>query len=413
MYLSKIELHNIRCFEDLTIDLEKDNQFILWTTILGDNAVGKSTILRCIAMGLCDETSAGALMKEPAGEFLRKGEIEGYIKIELKNNSSGKIETITTNITKDNLESPEKLRQKISDSITPWKDIFFCGYGVHIRDGGGDAFENYKPLEAVYTLFNNNSDLQNPETILLRQNEAFRSLLTDKLLNILMLEGSEIEFTLKGMFITGPWGRFRINDLSDGYRSTTQWIVDFFGWAIIADKLSSKSTEIEGILLIDELETHLHPKWQRYIVDRLKKQFPKVQIIITTHSPIIALGTADQEEAKIIELAFDPNVINKVVDRTIDSSNYKGYRVDQILTSSAFNLSIARSGETGDKMIKFKKLFMIETRTEEENKIFLDLKKQLESDIPEAGETESDRKLQRELKETLEKLNEKLPPNNK
>ena len=362
-------------------------------------------------MGLCDETSAGALMKEPPGEFLRKGKKKGYIKIELKNNSSDKVETITTNITKDNLESPEKLRQEISDSITPWKDIFFCGYDVHIRDGGGDAFEIYKPLEAVYTLFNHNSDLQNPETILLRQNKAFRSLLTEKLLNILMLEGSEIEFTRKGMFITGPWGRFRINDLSDGYRSTTQWIVDFFGWAIIADRLSAKSTEIEGILLIDELETHLHPKWQRYIVDRIKEQFPKVQIIITTHSPIIALGTADQEEAKIIELALDPNVINKVVDRTIDSSNYKGYRVDQILTSSAFKLLIARSGETGDKMIEFKNLFMKEKRTQEEEEKFLELKKQLESDIPETGETELDRKLQRELKETLEKLNEKLPPN--
>ena len=49
--------------------------------------------------------------------------------------------------------------------------------------------------------------------------------------------------------------------------------------------------------------------------------------------------------------------------------------------------------------------------TQEEEEKFLELKKQLESDIPETGETELDRKLQRELKETLEKLNEKLPPN--
>ncbi len=52
-----------------------------------------------------------------------------------------------------------------------------------------------------------------------------------------MLEGYDIQYTSKGMFVTGPWGRFRISELSDGYRNTTQWIVDFFGWAVNADKL--------------------------------------------------------------------------------------------------------------------------------------------------------------------------------
>ena len=52
MYLTKIELHNIRCFEDLEVNFKRDNQITLWTTLSGDNAVGKTTLLRCIALGL-------------------------------------------------------------------------------------------------------------------------------------------------------------------------------------------------------------------------------------------------------------------------------------------------------------------------------------------------------------------------
>jgi len=101
------------------------------------------------------------------------------------------------------------------------------------------------------------------------------------------------------------------------------------------------------------LETHLHPKWQRYIVDRLRKQLPKVQFIITTHSPLITLGTSDLEEATIIELELETTE-NNVIHREVNPSDYKGLTVDQILTSSAFKLPIARSGNTGDTMLAFR-----------------------------------------------------------
>jgi len=409
MYISKIYLENIRCFKDLTLELKQGSTPLLWATILGDNAVGKSTILKCIAMGLCDETSAGALMKESNGEFLRKGELSGKIEIYLNEKDSHKEKVISTTITKSNADSPERLRQDLPHDILPWEDIFFCGYGVHISEGGGEGFDKYKPLEAVYTLFKNGSDLQNPEVIMLRQDKKFRTWLSDKLLEILMLEGYNIEYTNKGMFITGPWGKFRISELSDGYRNTTQWIVDFFGWAINADMLVNEGDEIEGILLLDELETHLHPKWQRYIVDRLRKQLPKVQFIITTHSPIIALGTSDLEEATIIELELETTE-NNVIHREVNPSDYKGLTVDQILTSSAFKLPIARSGNTGDTMLAFRSLFMKDKRTPAEEEKLLELKEKIKSDIPEAGESESDRKLRRELKETLKELNEKFHP---
>jgi len=406
MYISKIELENIRCFDKLTIDLKKDEDIILWATILGNNAVGKSTILKCIAMGLCDESSAAALMKE-SGEFLRKNEDKGYIKLTVEQKEGNRKVEIVTKITKDNLESPENLRQEIINE-GPLDDLFFCGYGVEIGNIGSTSFKKYLPLEAVYTLFNYNSELQNPELIMRRQSDSGRKLLEEKLLNILMLEGCKIDYNLTGMVFTRPEGEFLIGELSDGYKSVALRIIDFFGWAGYANKLVKIGDEITGILLFDELENHLHPRWQRFVVDKLRTQLPKVQIIITTHSPIIALATADLENALLVELEFDPLIDSVARNRPVDAKDYKGLTVDQILTSSPFNLPIARSGITGDKLVEFRTLFMNEIRTEEEEKKFIELKNEMDKDIPEAGETEMDRILQKELRDELKKINQQI-----
>jgi ABC-type sulfate/molybdate transport systems ATPase subunit len=83
MYISKIVLENVRCFERIEVDLKSGASAKKWLVVLGDNGVGKTTLLRCIAMGLCDRTSAGALLRDTNGETIRKGEEDGTIKITL------------------------------------------------------------------------------------------------------------------------------------------------------------------------------------------------------------------------------------------------------------------------------------------------------------------------------------------
>ena len=134
----------------------------------------------------------------------------------------------------------------------------------------------------------------------------------------------------------------------------------------------------------------------------------KVQIITTTHSPLVALGTTDLEDALILELDLINENSNRVRYKNVDSNTYKGYTVDQILTSTAFDIPIARSGITGNKMIEFRELFLLESRNAEEEKRFQELRIELESEIPEYGELEEDRKRQRELRQLIEELNNKL-----
>ncbi len=92
---------------------------------------------------------------------------------------------------------------------------------------------------------------------------------------------------LVGQNEDGSW--LPLSNLSDGYRSIVRLTADIAYRAIKLNPHlgSDVLKETEGIVLIDEIDMHLHPKWQRGIVDNLKATFPKIQFIATTHSPFI------------------------------------------------------------------------------------------------------------------------------
>ena len=71
MYIKKVTLENIRCFKDITIDLSSENGINKWAVILGDNGSGKTSLLRCIAIGICDEDEAKSLLQDLETELIR------------------------------------------------------------------------------------------------------------------------------------------------------------------------------------------------------------------------------------------------------------------------------------------------------------------------------------------------------
>src|SRR5690242_18370953 len=73
LHLSRVRLQDVRCFETIDITLSKPGEPAGWTLFVGDNATGKSTLLRSIAMGLCDEASAAGLLKESDEGYIRRG----------------------------------------------------------------------------------------------------------------------------------------------------------------------------------------------------------------------------------------------------------------------------------------------------------------------------------------------------
>jgi predicted ATP-binding protein involved in virulence len=90
-----------------------------------------------------------------------------------------------------------------------------------------------------------------------------------------------------------------LNQLSDGYRSMLAMVMDFSRRLVQANPDLENPLEAEAILLIDEVELHLHPKWQQEVIPALRRAFPNTQLILTTHSPQV-LTTIDSRCIRIL-----------------------------------------------------------------------------------------------------------------
>jgi predicted ATPase len=83
--------------------------------------------------------------------------------------------------------------------------------------------------------------------------------------------------------------------LSAGYQSTLAWVSDLLGQMALDEGRVVPPQEMQGLVLLDEIDQHLHPRWQAALVPALKKTFPRMQFVATTHSPMILPGLAPGE----------------------------------------------------------------------------------------------------------------------
>jgi WD40 repeat protein len=166
--------------------------------------------------------------------------------------------------------------------------------------------------------------------------------------------------------------------LSQGLTSLLSWV------GVLCQRMKETSqqgqtsvlpTEGPAIVLIDELDAHMHPRWQQMLVRRLKQLFPKVQFIACTHSPLI-VGGLDKAEVERFQI-----VDGKVEKMEFDSDMTLG-RTDQILTGELFSLRTTLDPETQEQMGEYKRLLGKSNRTDEEQKEFLRLSSVMENRIP-------------------------------
>lgn len=401
----RLILQNVRCFEslDLTVDDRTG-----WITILGDNAAGKSTVLRSLALGLCQESDAAALMRELPGSMIRDDADSGSIRIELHDDEENRALSIVTRLHRNKSTGEEILRKETEPTPFPWNKLFVCGYGTNRSRQAHSGFETYTVRDAVRTLFDDAASLQNPELVLLRQSPDLRQEIEHKVLQILMLDapGYQVTYPKTGPVIEGPWGRQALRVLSDGYRSTMQWVLDFIGWGVYAGRFNG-GRELGGILLIDELEQHLHPVWQRHIVDRLRRQFPATQIFATTHTPLLAAASADFEDALVCRLKAHLDGPPELV--IIERQELAGLRADQVLTSEAFGLVTSRSIGSESDLDRFAELRGQTERTTEEEAELERLSEQLDQSLR-FGERPFEQEVEAAVDKTLREMNTSADP---
>jgi predicted ATP-binding protein involved in virulence len=139
--------------------------------------------------------------------------------------------------------------------------------------------------------------------------------------------------------------------LSDGFRSVIALAGDLIWRLLQAFPESDNPTKASGVVLIDELDIHLHPVWQRDIADWLRNIFPNLQFVVATHSPLVAIGAG--HDALTIRFEMDEKVGNVNVEYVEDIYTYD---VDQALRSPAFKLVSTYSPKIQEKIEKYHQL---------------------------------------------------------
>jgi predicted ATP-binding protein involved in virulence len=116
-----------------------------------------------------------------------------------------------------------------------------------------------------------------------------------------------------------------LEELSGGFKSTLSVIFSIIDWCEgVNEGNLGLVTNACGTVLIDEIDAHLHPEWQLTIVRNLKKLFPKIQFIVTTHSPHVVLTAKENEVIRIPQH-------NGTLDLSPSSKSYKGWQISNIL----------------------------------------------------------------------------------
>lgn len=158
--------------------------------------------------------------------------------------------------------------------------------------------------------------------------------------------------------------------LSQGYQSTIAWIADIIGQMYLDIDEAIPLEDMEGMVLIDELDLHLHPTWQVRLVPVLKRVFPRMQFIVTTHSPMLLPAL---ERHEIVMLRLDEN--GDVVAEAPPAS--PKLMTGSEIYSSFFNIQKLYPSDLGDDLRRYTYLSSDPTRTDEEDAEMLRLQKKL------------------------------------
>ena len=418
-YFLSLSIENIRCFGPRqSLDLsDGKGRPARWTVLLGTNGSGKTTLLQAlISFEPSLLTKNGDIILVPhfspdRGAIFRLNETskkfyESNFSAELLiGNPYGK-PTQTTY--KENLNI--NLSQAKSSTYLVWStnsllvvdkfEMICCAYGGN-RAVGAPELSDIAHDSPIGSLVSDNYPLRDAEEWLLQadyraskrsdiQAEARTRLreIKEVLINLLP-DVDEIRFsdpqtvseTSRAEFHT-PYGWVPLSELGLGYRSTIAWVVDFASRLFEHYPDSANPLAEPAVCLVDEIDLHLHPTWQRSIMTYLSERFPNTQFIVTAHSPLIV--QAASEDANIALLRREGDHV--VIDQSF--TGIRGWRIDQLLTSDLFGLETARPPQY-EAAIKERTKILGKSRLTKKDKARLgELEKELEA-MP-AGETAAD-----------------------
>ena len=189
-----------------------------------------------------------------------------------------------------------------------------------------------------------------------------------------------------------------LRQLGYGYRTMIAWMVDFASRMVDRYPDSPDPLAEPAVVLVDEIDLHLHPKWQRELIGFLTERFPNTQFIATAHSPLI-VQAAGEANIALLRREGDHVVIEN------DPETIHGWSIDQILTSELYGLKTARPPELEDLLQQRKKLLTQPKLTGADKKKLAEIESRIGS-LP-TGESFEHAKTLELIQESIELLKSK------
>ena len=160
----------------------------------------------------------------------------------------------------------------------------------------------------------------------------------------------------QGVFLRTPARIEGLSQLSDGYRSMVALAADIMSFFMT--RYGSMDVA-QGIVLVDELSAHLHPRWQMRVVQAFREAFPRLQFVATTHDPLCLRGLDGDHELVVLRRSSKGEIYTLPPEEVPAVS---GLRVDELLTSEVFGLSSTVDPELERDFNRYYELLRIPTQ---------------------------------------------------
>lgn len=178
------------------------------------------------------------------------------------------------------------------------------------------------------------------------------------------IETRPLRFVMDRKDKNGHCHELRIEQLSEGYKIVIAMVADLAARMAEANPDMENPLEGPGIVLVDEIDLHLHPQWQRIIITQLASVFKNVQFVVTTHSPIIVIGASDVSQ--IINL-------NNASQDSIEPDDLSRSNIGLVLLSDLFGLQTLQSPQWDAKIKEREELLSQSELSEDEKQRLRDL----------------------------------------
>ena len=373
IYFLSLEIENARCFADKQVLrlVDSNGRPARWTLLVGDNGVGKTTLLQCLAWMRPtpyylpgEDNPAGIqpwlhdLGPRDMARLLRDGASRTVLQaemVELPDLASCGASTarVRTGIELDAEDNEFAGARRTVNEPDTTVEPFVITYAANRYMGHQNA-EELSVSEPVDLLQTDSTELVDVADVFsqfdysaLKGNPKSRDYLDSMkraLAEILPFIDAATDIDVRDPEEPGGGLRFRTQNgdvplagLSLGHRTVAAWIVDLALKLVRRYPESKKPLEEPAVVLIDEIDLHLHPRWQRKIMRQFSDHFPNVQFIATTHSPLMITSMSDVNVAVLSQTEASDHVVIENAPDIVE-----GWRFDQTLVN-LFGLETARS----------------------------------------------------------------------